>query len=234
LLLNHQHTHGRAGDSPPRILVAGAADGVGRACAHIFAGLGADLVLCDHDGPELHRVARSTGSLARFCDIASETSVEIFAAEILNRFDRLHVLVNAAGCGYVRSLGMMRISRALMPALRNAGGTKLIANVAPKPSLAQISGLFPYAGSDGAFARLSEAIALQGRSSSIRTVTVVPGIGGSHAAAWHRHDIEAADTVLVSEVDAHAVASRIADLVCESIPALCRDRVPTTRPGKAA
>lgn len=222
--------HRQAGDSRPKFVITGAAGGVGRACALALAGLEADLILCDHDGQELHRVARSTGAMARFCDIASETSVEIFAADLLERFDRLHVLINAAGSGYVRSLGMMRVSRALMPAIRRAAGAKLIANVAPKPCLAQVAGLFAHAGSDSAFARLSEAIALQTRGSSVRTATVVPGVGGARAAErWERQDLESAETVLVAEVDARAIAARVVDLVCETLPELCRDRAEPRR-----
>jgi NADP-dependent 3-hydroxy acid dehydrogenase YdfG len=222
--------HRQPGDSRPRLVITGAAGGVGRACALALAELEADLILCDHDGAELQRTARSTGALARFCDIASETSVEIFAADLLARFDRLHVLINAAGAGYVRSLGMMRVSRALMPALRRGEGAKLIANVAAKPCLAQVAGLFAYAGSDSAFARLSEAIALQTRGSSVRTATVVPGVRGARVAErWEGQDLGSAETVMVAEVDVRAIAARVADLVCETIPELCRDRIEPRR-----
>lgn len=219
----------KRGDSRPRLVITGAAGGVGRACARLFADLGAELVLIDHDGPGLHEVARATGAFARFCDIASEASLQILAVDLLDRFGKLHVLINAAGSGYVRSLGMMRMSRALLPALRGAAGPKVIVNVAPRPCIVSNSGLFKYAGSDGAFARLSEAIALQLRGSSIRTATVVPGAGYHSAQQLELQNACAAEKLVVADPDAHVVAARIADHVCNIVPELCRDRLEPLR-----
>lgn len=204
-------------DSSPRVVITGAAHGVGRACALEFARLGVDLVLCDHDGPALRQIASSTRGLARFCDIASEASVDILAAELLATLPRINVLINAAGSGYVRSLGVMRVSRALIPAIKRAAGQKLIANIAPDLGLGHSGNLFAYAGSDGAFARLSEAIALQTRGSSIQTATVVSGVGSARLAQHWQQDDSVAATILLEEIEPRMIAASVADLAVDCL-----------------
>jgi len=71
-----------AGDSGLRVLITGAADGVGLACAYAFAERGAELILTDSDGAGLTRATDAVGGFSRFCDVVSEASVAVFAAEV--------------------------------------------------------------------------------------------------------------------------------------------------------
>jgi hypothetical protein len=146
-------------DSPPRVLITGAATGIGRACAQALCARGADLILCDNDAQSLRDAAEELGALGRFCDVASEASVAVFAADIIESFPSLDLLINAAGGGYERTLGMYRISRALLPALRRGSHYKLMLNIPPEddPGVA----IFPYASSGQAFQRLSAALAAE-------------------------------------------------------------------------
>lgn len=163
-----------AGESTLRVLVSGAGSGPGLACAEAFAARGAELILCDHDGIELTRAAERLGAFSRFCDAVSETSVDVFATEVSENFPAIDVIVNAAGETYVRALAVVRISRALMPLLRRGQGRRLIVNLAPASDCAEHDRMFPYAGSQGAFERLSEALAEQTRGSSIEVVAIRP------------------------------------------------------------
>ena len=207
--------------SPARILITGAAGGVGRECAIAFAKLGADMVLCDYDGCALQRIAAQTGGLGRFCDVASEASAEIFAADLLAGAPTLDILVNAAGDAYVRSLGMMRMSRLLMPALRRGGAGSLIANVAPGRGLGASIGLFAHAGSEAAFARLSEAIAIDSKGSSVTTATVTRSSAvGTSIRELHLDVPKAAIAIALDRFDPAAVAARIVELACDVVPAL--------------
>jgi NAD(P)-dependent dehydrogenase (short-subunit alcohol dehydrogenase family) len=82
-----------------RILITGAADGVGLECARAFAHQGSELILCDTDGIGLTRASDQLSAFSRYCDVASESSVLIFAAKIEEMFQNIDVLINAAGCG---------------------------------------------------------------------------------------------------------------------------------------
>jgi NAD(P)-dependent dehydrogenase (short-subunit alcohol dehydrogenase family) len=159
-----------------RVLITGAGSGIGYACARAFAEQGAELILSDIDAPALKRAASNFDALGRFCDVASEASVAVFTADVLKSYASLDVLINAAGRSYVRNLGTMRITRAFLPIMKSDGGAKHIVNIAsmePDPSRGCS---FPYAASQEAFDRLSEALAENVRGTSIALTTVVPSV----------------------------------------------------------
>jgi len=156
-------------DRPPRIVITGAAHGVGRLCALSLAEWQAELILCDHDGPGLHAMTSAIGCLGRFCDVASEASVTILAEELIDRFDAIDALINVAGGSYVRPLGTWRMSRALLPALRRSPGEALIVNVA---SRCDDSCPFPYACSDEGFEGLHEGLVNSTRGSNVQVAAV--------------------------------------------------------------
>ena len=198
----------------PRVLIMGACTGVGRACAEALGRQGAELILSDHDGPALQALSTSLGAVSRFCDIVSETSVDIFAAEIRSNFETLDVLINAAGTGFERTLGMYRVSNALLPALRNNPGRTFIFNVPPgeQPSAADI---FPYAGSRQAFLRLCEVLAdeLRGSSVSVRVACQQRLQIGTVQAAADVEDYGSAGAEGPVQDNAAALATRIASLI---------------------
>ena len=173
-------------------MVTGAGSGIGYACARAFAEQGADLILSDIDGPSLKRAASDFDALGRFCDVVSEASVAVFTAEVLKSYASLDVLINAAGRSYVRNLGTMRITRAFLPTMKSDGGKKDIVNIAPMGGAARGPFLFPYAASQEAFERLSEALAEYIRGTKVELTTIVPSaqsIRAEHAAAANLHGI---------------------------------------------
>jgi NADP-dependent 3-hydroxy acid dehydrogenase YdfG len=153
----------------PRVLITGACRGIGRACAAAFAAHGAELVLADNDTELLGKLAQELGAVGRYCDVASEASVTIFAAEIMAGHAELDMVINAAGGGYERTLGMYRVSRALMPALRNGKFGNVLLNIPPSAS-DSAEAIFPYASSQQAFQRLCAALAAETRGTSIRVM----------------------------------------------------------------
>jgi NAD(P)-dependent dehydrogenase (short-subunit alcohol dehydrogenase family) len=155
-----------------RVIVTGAGEGIGFASASALAAHGAELILTDHNPEALTKAADFLGACSRFCDVLSETSAEIFADEIEQDFGSFDILVNAAGNGFVRTLGMMRMSKALLPVLRKGNGARLIVNVAPSSDPCPKHQLFPHAGSQAGFRTLSDALAGQTRGSSIGVVTI--------------------------------------------------------------
>ena len=152
-------------DSPPRVLITGAGTGIGRACAEVIASRGAELILCDNDAHTLRDATDELCAVGRFCDVASEASVAVFAADIIETFQSVDLLINAAGGGYERTLGMYRVSRALLPALRRGPHFKLMLNIPPEEDAGVA--IFPYASSGQAFQRLSAALAAETKGTGV-------------------------------------------------------------------
>ncbi|MGI8932327.1 MAG: SDR family oxidoreductase [Sphingomicrobium sp.] len=163
----------RFGRAKLRVLIMGAGAGIGLACARAFARQGAELLLADIDAPALKRAVCEAGGSGQFCDVASEASVAVFTAEVQRTFSSLDVIINAAGQNYVRTLGTLRISRALLPMMKD-GGRKDIVNIAHIGGAAD-NGHFPYAASIEAFACLADALAENVRGTNIILTTIMPG-----------------------------------------------------------
>ena len=194
---------------PPRVLISGGGGGVGLACAEALATSGAELLLCDIDGTALTKAAERLHAFARFCDAIEDNSVAILAAEFAEKFSSIDVLINAAGRGYVRALGMMRMTRAFMPLLRRASGKRMLINIAPAGGFVSSDGMFPYASSRSAFERLTEAIAEQTRGTSIEVANVTPKLLRGRLA----NDCPANRLYQLQRVDEQCTAEQVADLV---------------------
>jgi NAD(P)-dependent dehydrogenase (short-subunit alcohol dehydrogenase family) len=157
----------------PRVLITGACQGVGRECAETFAARGAELILADNDAAALSLLSQELKAVGRYCDVASEASVTIFSAEILAKFPELDMVINAAGGGYERTLGMYRVSRAFLPALRKGTVHNILLNIPPAEK-DEGTAIFPYASSKQAFQRLCAALAAETRGSSVRVLIGCP------------------------------------------------------------
>jgi NAD(P)-dependent dehydrogenase (short-subunit alcohol dehydrogenase family) len=167
------------------VLIAGAAGGVGLACAEAFAARGAELILTDCDGTGLTRAADRLGAFSRYCDAIGSSSVELLAEELAALFPSIDALINAAGRGYVRTLAMARVTRAMLPLLRQARGSRLIVNIASAGGHLPGETMFPYASSPDAFDKLSVMFGEELRGTGIEVVTISPsrinpGIGNPH------------------------------------------------------
>lgn len=147
-----------------RAIVTGAAEGIGAQCARALARDQVQIVVADIDKVPLARLANEIGAHAIACDVLSEHSVKALIGQSVDALAAADLLINAAGNGYVRALGMMRVSCAFAAAAQNPA---TIVNVATAHGGVE---QFGYAGSKRAFQRLSEGL---GNKLSDRAIAVL-------------------------------------------------------------
>lgn len=150
-----------------RVIVTGAASGIGAAFAAAMAARGAKLVVADRNELALARIRHELDATAVRCDVLDEQSVAAMFDAAEAELGRIDLLINAAGTGYVRTLGVMRASREF--ARRAHADRAYIVNLAAEPDAA---GGIEYAGSKLAFNRLSEGLARAIESPGLKVLTL--------------------------------------------------------------
>ena len=133
-----------------RVLVTGAASGIGLAIARLFQREGAGVAMLDRDEAALTK-ARVDGATAVVCDVAEERQVRAAVAQAVSALSGLDGVVNSAGIDLMRPFeqmtaeewarvmavdltGPMLVCHAALPALKRAGrGT--IVNIASGAAL---------------------------------------------------------------------------------------------------
>ncbi|MGB7737799.1 MAG: SDR family oxidoreductase [Steroidobacteraceae bacterium] len=180
------------------VLVTGAASGIGLECARAFSQRGANIVISDINAAALEQVRAeiaATGAqcFARACDVASEASVAEFATAVHQAVGPVDVLVNNAGVAFlggfeqtplaewrriydINVLGIVHCIRAFLPAMRTAGGSRKIVNIASAAGFSPLPNMSAYAASKHAVVGLSEVLAQELHETAISVLVVCPGI----------------------------------------------------------
>jgi 2-hydroxycyclohexanecarboxyl-CoA dehydrogenase len=173
--------------------VTGGASGIGRAAVQALAAAGARVFVGDVDDAGAAETCRSIGGNAQAAhlDITDAGSVDDFARGVLESGGRLDVLVNAAGWDRLEPfldnepefwerivdlnyLGPVRVSRAFLPAMIDAGGGAIV-NVASDAGRVGSTGETVYAGAKGAVIAFTKSLAREMARHSIRVNCVSPG-----------------------------------------------------------
>ena len=174
------------------IAITGAASGMGAACARAFAELGGTVAIIDIDEKGALGVARE---IAGDDPIIGDPSTSSFCshaiATITDRYQRLDVLVNAAGTIHradalgtsdddwrrvmgVNIDGMFYLSRAAVKYMAKSGGGAIV-NFGSIWGGVAASGSTAYCVSKGAVHQLTRAMALDHVEDGIRINAVAPG-----------------------------------------------------------
>jgi len=180
------------------VMITGSAGNLGLAVARAFLDAHASLVLIDrapdrlaHLFPEL--VNSEDHFLAQSVDLTDANAVAETVDEALRRFDRIDVLINAAG-GYragpsvdatpledwdfifnLNARSIFITSRAVIPAMRRQRRGKII-NVASRSALRGEANAALYSASKSVVVRLTESMAAELRDAGINVNCVLPGI----------------------------------------------------------
>jgi NAD(P)-dependent dehydrogenase (short-subunit alcohol dehydrogenase family) len=181
--------------------VTGGASGIGAAVARRLLADGARVAVLDLDvsnAPE--------GTLAVTTDVTDDASVRAAVDRVLAEWERLDVLVNNAGIGAqgtvadnpddewhrvldVNLLGVVRTSRAALPALRRSPAAAIV-NTASIAATAGIPQRALYSASKGAVLALTRAMAADHLAEGIRVNCVHPGTADT---PWIGRLLEKAD-----------------------------------------
>jgi NAD(P)-dependent dehydrogenase (short-subunit alcohol dehydrogenase family) len=196
------HMTDAAGGRPGRLegkvaLITGAANGLGRVAAELFASEGARVVIADlGDATGAIKSIRASGGQASFIDldVGDDASVERAVAHTVSTFGGLHVLYNNAGISPgdddgpintsdftwqtvldVNVTGVARCCRHGIPAMLASGGGSII-NVAS--FVAHVGAATPqiaYTASKGAVLSMTREIACIYARQGIRANALCPG-----------------------------------------------------------
>ena len=175
-----------------RILITGAAAGIGRGTAKLFAAEGALLTLLDCDRKRLAEVARETGGVAADADVTQEVSVARAVEQDATAMRGIDGVVNAAGIvihGSVLDVGVADwklvldvnltgtyiVVRCCLPWLAKAPFATIVNIASGQGLLPNTPNMTAYAASKGGVVNLTRALAAE-LAPSIRVNSVCPGM----------------------------------------------------------
>jgi NAD(P)-dependent dehydrogenase (short-subunit alcohol dehydrogenase family) len=191
-----------------RIVVTGAATGLGRAFALAFGEAGAEVMAVDVNA----KGAEATAALiakghAAVCDITSATACKSLADHVQKTFGGLDVLINNAALYgalarkpfadidenvwdkvmAVNVKGVWQMCRALAPLMKQAGGGSII-NVASATVFSGSPQWMHYVASKGAVIAMSRTMARELGDDKIRVNILAPGFTMTEASLGHMAD----------------------------------------------
>ena len=175
-------------------LVTGAASGLGRASAQLFAAEGASVVFADLNEADARAAADGAAAAggtaaAEQVDVTAFADCERVVAATVERFGRLDILMTCAGVGDtapileldaetfrrtidVNLTGTFLCCKAAFPALARQGGS--IIAIASVAGIIGAPGFSAYGASKAAVLHLMRILALEGAASHIRANAICP------------------------------------------------------------
>jgi 3-oxoacyl-[acyl-carrier protein] reductase len=179
------------------VLITGAASGMGRATAHVFAQEGATVAATDINESGVASVVEeitAAGGKAHGwrLDVLDATEIKRVVGEVAARFGRLDILINNAGFGGVSALdnaeydkvwdrsiaglltAQQRMIRAALPHLRKSDAARIV-NIASTEGLGATPGDSPYSVAKHGVIGLTHSLAVDLGPEGITVNCICPG-----------------------------------------------------------
>ena len=173
-------------------IVTGAGSGIGRACAITLAGEGAKVALVGRRKERLEETACEIGDSALIlpADVSVQDEIARVVEQTVASFGSLNVLLNNAGVLHIGTAeqiteeqwdetfnvnvrGLWLLSRAVLPAMRKAGGGSII-NMASVLGINGARNRASYSPSKGAVVLLTKCMAIDSGHEHIRVNAICP------------------------------------------------------------
>ncbi len=177
--------------------ITGAASGMGRATAEVFAQDGAHVAICDISGDAVREVAddlvhRGLSAEAWTLDIGDAQAIKTVVAAAAERFGGIDIVVNNAGISafapidvenydaiWDRAFSILltaqqRIIRAALPHLRKSAAPRIV-NIASTEALGATARDSPYAAAKAGVTGLTRALAVELGKEGITVNCICPG-----------------------------------------------------------
>ncbi len=179
------------------VLVTGAASGMGRATARVFAAEGAKVAVTDYAAKGAQTVAAeivAKGQIAKAwrLDVADRDDIDAVVNDIARHFGGLDIVVNNAGIpvrvaiddeGYdeawangltVMLTAHQRVIRAALPYLRNSKSPRIV-NIASTEALGATASHSPYSAAKAGVVGLTRSLAVELGHDGITVNCICPG-----------------------------------------------------------
>lgn len=185
-----------------RVLVTGAASGMGRATAHLFADEGARVAVVDVVGDgvlavvdEIRAVHGADAAVGFVCDVADHDSLRRLVTDVVDALGGVDALVNNAGVALVTSAfqdddsyesawartldinltAHSRLVRLCMPWLQRAEGGGRVVNIASTEAIVTTAGMTAYAASKAGVVGLTKSLAVELGRHGVTVNCICPG-----------------------------------------------------------
>ena len=171
-----------------KVLITGAAAGIGAATVRLFAAEGAQVIATDRDAQGLEAFAAISGVRTAVLDVTDAGQI----TTAVEQFRDLDVLFNCAGIVHngtilecseqdweqafaVNVQSMYRLIRAFLPGMIQHGGGSIINMASVASSIAGVPNRFAYSASKAAVIGLTKAVAADFVADGVRCNAICPG-----------------------------------------------------------